>query len=454
MSNQTYYNGDFWQCVTDTNPGETPASEPTKWRKLRIPKEWRRVLAKLTYTGLLELDGQTDKAAEHRELGEEMLDDLVRQAANREEQAKHGGIHTPQGGNVAASVILDDAYRLMRWSEDLSQLEDSQKEDARMSLSTALQEVWDAWWWGSLMLLAEVAMKPVWDASTFYKFDPATFNLATEIPAVYYPATRKYYQPVQPVKGIPPESLVNGAYVLNSQFWAECKDRYAGADVDNTQAYSYGTQLRNPDDGLYYQRSGSIQVTAAGAAEALGIYVPISTNTTALPIFYLGPQNDPSVTVSNGTYFRAVPVWLLTVQDLTPTVVASYTQADATTPNTPDLVRNWTVTTGSAPGPTIATAFVAPACPDPGSWGLLTPFDHILSLNTTVRSVSKQNPTVSHNPENFHFDAVDGGVRVRDWHHNTAWVWSRRVTPIITGDEFDSTATYEATPENEIVFDS
>lgn len=64
--NQCYHNGEFWQCVTGTSAGESPTTAPAKWRRIQIPKEWRWVLARLTYAHLLEMDGQKDKAQAER----------------------------------------------------------------------------------------------------------------------------------------------------------------------------------------------------------------------------------------------------------------------------------------------------------------------------------------------------------------------------------------------------
>jgi hypothetical protein len=65
-NNQCYFNGDFYQCATATNAGESPATAPAKWRRVNIPQDWRWFLTQLTYAHLLELDGQTDKAATTR----------------------------------------------------------------------------------------------------------------------------------------------------------------------------------------------------------------------------------------------------------------------------------------------------------------------------------------------------------------------------------------------------
>lgn len=444
MDNQVYFNGDFWQCVEETSAGESPTTAPTKWRRIRIPSEFRQVLKKLTYANLLELDGQTDKAAVHRGSGESLLDDLVREAANQERTRHSGSVHALQGQTVKASVILDDAYGLMRW--DIEDLEDSEKQDGRRSLSAALQQVWEAWWWGSLMVLETSALRESYSDAEFC--EPGTER--------YFPATQKYYVAIQPVIAIAPARLENGGYVPNSGFWAESKNRYSASDVDNTQAYAWGTQVRNPSDGLFYQRGGSFEVsgTATGLDDPNGVYTitPRDINPGTRVSWWTGSLGPAATQKST---FEISSFWQFIARAVI--VFAKYSDESGTDRVSPDLVESWVINPGdpgSLPGPTISTEFVAPAVPDSGSWGLLTPFDHVLAIARKVRSVSKQNPQVSHNPEAYHIEPVDGGVCVRDWKCGTAWVWSRRVTPILTGDDYESTTTYEATPETDIVFDA
>lgn len=95
MADQCYFtDGEFYQCVTATTAGESPTTAPTKWRRIQIPKDWRWVLAQLTYAHLLEMDGQLDKAnavrARAREGGGQSLEALIRKEANRQ-----GHLHRP-----------------------------------------------------------------------------------------------------------------------------------------------------------------------------------------------------------------------------------------------------------------------------------------------------------------------------------------------------------------------
>lgn len=99
MADQCYFNGNFYQCATATTAGESPATAPSKWRMVQIPKEWRDVLARLTYANLLELDGQKEKAEAERAGAETMerngLQELVRRAANKEQWRERPNVKPP-----------------------------------------------------------------------------------------------------------------------------------------------------------------------------------------------------------------------------------------------------------------------------------------------------------------------------------------------------------------------
>lgn len=88
MPDQCYFNGNYYQCVTATNAGESPATHPAKWRQIQLPKAWRWALAQLTYAELLKMDGQNDKALFARDEATGAQDvgveDLIRKEANRE----------------------------------------------------------------------------------------------------------------------------------------------------------------------------------------------------------------------------------------------------------------------------------------------------------------------------------------------------------------------------------
>ena len=100
MPTQAIYNGDVYQCIVNADVNEGPATEPGKWSRIQIPKQWRRVLARLTYAHLLEIDGQKEKAmAEYREAreGSGGLEDLVRDEAGGEQWRCRPRIETHRG---------------------------------------------------------------------------------------------------------------------------------------------------------------------------------------------------------------------------------------------------------------------------------------------------------------------------------------------------------------------
>jgi hypothetical protein len=344
---------------------------------------------------------------------------------------------------VAASVILDDAYGLMRW--DPADLEDSEKADGRRSLSTALQQVWEAWWWGPLMLLQQLALRPLYVDGVFQSHGTET----------YFAATRKYYLAIQPSIGIPPASLVNGAYATNTGFWAESARCYSGNDVDNTLAYDWGTVVRNPDDGFFYQRGGSLQVSGTNATFANQNY-QVHTFATSNDRVVYWPGTAPSNDYNQASHFLANAPWQFVVVDDTPAIIADYVAGSADPLEfTPDLASGWRAFTGSLPGPTFTRSFVAPAPPDLGHWGLLKTFDPVLTISTRVRTITREQPDRGlWHTHAYHFTAAPGGVRVPEWTCDRAWVASLRVTPVITGNDYDPAQTYTATAPNELTYDA
>ncbi len=144
---------------------------------------------------------------------------------------------------VAASVILDDAYRLIGWDAD--QLDDRERADARMSLSLALQEVWEEWWWDELMTCQQRQFARTYASATTYAAGDF----------VYYPATDKYYQCLQAATGQAPETLSAGVYTVNASYWLEAEESYTGEDYESlTDAAELeaGDVVRYGVNGNYY----------------------------------------------------------------------------------------------------------------------------------------------------------------------------------------------------------
>ena len=473
--NQAYFNGDFWQCVTATNPGESPATAPAKWRRIAIPKTWRQVLAKLAYANLLELDGQTDKAGIHRTAGESKLDDLVRDAANRETEhnPKQGSAFAPQASqSVSAQTVIEDAERLMRW--DLTQLETSEKQDARNAFSMALQQVWEAWWWESLMTFEELALRPTFDfVNQNAIYAPVTSSIVPggSNPEVYFPPTGKYYQALAPTFGnyAPPATLVNGAYVVNSLFWAESQRCYTGADYVDGTVYALATVVRNPLDGRFYQKLDGVAGTGAGSPDANRSYVMIAQVAQPSTTQYESLTNTldgAEVFIERDESLLALGFnWTIFTYNPTTEVETFLYNANAPGVTQAENITNWQTTgtiggqpfVGTLPGPTFTAQGAPPALATLDAapfWGRLTPWVPNVTYSKPVRHVTRQDPRLTHNPGPFEFQTTTDGILVPCLLCGTVWVTARRVTPVVTGDDFDTTATYEATPQDELVFDS
>lgn len=70
-----------------------------------------------------------------------------------------------------------------------------------------------------------------------------------------------------------------------------------------------------------------------------------------------------------------------------------------------------------------------------------------------VRGVSQDDPRSSANPGFYELDVTGDGTRVPGLDVTHPYVWTRRVTPILTGDAFDAEAAYEATAVEDLVYD-
>lgn len=364
--NQVYYNGDFWQCVMDTNAGDSPAATPEKWVKIRIPGKWRFALARLTYANLLRIDGQNDKAAAESSIayGRDRVgvDELIRAEANEEIKGDRVGrrgrsafVNTGKVRPVAASVILDDAYRLIGW--DAEQLDDREKQDARASLSLALQEVWEAWWWRELMVCEQVAFAQPQSAEVI---DGDGYQPEQ---AIYWPLTDWYYVALDnDVTTDPTDADGN-----TNRRWHRFVEQLQPARYDATQTYDAQEQVEW--GGKFFES--------------------ITDN--------VSDEEPPSS--GKTTYWSQIGIWRPTL------------------PYTNDL-------TGELVGP----------C-------------------GPIRSITKYDPRSCANPVCYELDVTETGTRVVGLDVGVPWVWSRRVTPILDGDDFDATATYEAVDSQDLVYD-
>ena len=247
---------------------------------------------------------------------------------------------------IDASVILDDAYRLMNW--DPAQLDSRNKADARAALSQALQEVWEAYWWEDLMQCKSIA--------------PAMKISGLDTADVY-----SLYQ-----------------YLLDAEGILEVTD----------------------------------QINAKPAYGAL--------NATAI---------QWQQTIGSGLH------WEITTYDATrtnPLQVCYYSDEDV---DTPDLVKTWTAyyADGATDVPEIANVPLPVVSP-------------IITGSANVRSISRLNPQSGSNAGKYATIDDTDGVIIVGLDTGRPWVWARRPTPVLTGDPFADTATYEATDETELVF--
>lgn len=71
-----------------------------------------------------------------------------------------------------------------------------------------------------------------------------------------------------------------------------------------------------------------------------------------------------------------------------------------------------------------------------------------------VRKVSKFDPRISANAQEYELDVTGEGTRVIGLDVPLPWVWSRRVTPSIDATDFDAAAAYEATDPEKLVYDA
>lgn len=363
MADQIYFtDGDFYQCVAVTVPGESPTSAPTKWRKIRLLPKWRYAVAQLAYANLLRVDGQNDKAQIERKAAYDRervgLDDLIRAEAHEEEKRRchnRPGMAHPgagHGGYVKASVILDDAYRLINW--DAAQIDARDKADGRFALSQAVQEVWESWWWSQLMICSRV------------QFGPNVNRDSPTVPqwTIYSPSLDKYYTSLTEVSV------------------------YSGPDEEGGQNFPY-YEVYVPNRG---------ELTAWSSVTAYAALVQFSY----AGVNYQTTQDAPAGTLpTDTTYFLPLTDWV---------------------PTLPSMEEGL----------------------NPFGYGPYGP----------IRGVSRFDPRTAANPDFFQLDVIADATRVIGVDVTHPWAWSRRVTPILTGDDFDTATIYEATHHTQLVFDT
>jgi hypothetical protein len=339
---------------------------------------------------------------------------------------------------VTASTILEDAERLLGW--DLTQLETRQNQMARTAFSLALQEVWEAWWWEELMLCQPIP------AATIYS-DATPF---TALQFCYFPASQKYYQALRPTTGNAPAGLNNGAYAVNAAWWAEVAERPAAGDFDATAVYVLGNQARDLVDGQVYQcfvAPPPIIVTGAGYTAVSGINGNYSLLGTLLGHNRYGSANG-YFEIRWVEWFPGFFSWAIGVID--PSGRFSPVYQGLQDAATPDLVVNWWSVDGSYipdpandPAPTVFNGRLAPSL-NAYCWAKTTPFIGRVNLSGTIRSLSAADPRGAMNafPYPFELDVTD--VLIFQITDGAPWVWYRRPTPVITGDDYSDATAYTA----------
>lgn len=335
---------------------------------------------------------------------------------------------------VNASVILDDAYRLIGW--DAAQLETRQKQEARQAMSMALQEIFESWWWQELMLAAQFSGATTYTAA-------ATFAAGT---FCYFPATQKFYQALQTTTGNAPATLASGSYTVNFAFWAVATAVPSAGDVDLTAAYALGDQVRDPDDGLFYQcidASALLVVAGAGVPGFNQDYIAAGT--------YNGQVRYQSEDTFSYIAWDGAVTWQ--IGQFTPNFsnFTPFYDGDTSPGNPPsDPLISWISVDGSGnpdptndPPPTVTSTAMNPHLV-PSKWRVLVPFTPEVLVTGDVRAIGSNDPRNSQNFGAVDFEKTITGYRIPGWDSGVPWVWYRRPVPVLTGDDFDSTLAYTA----------
>lgn len=308
---------------------------------------------------------------------------------------------------IPASIILEDVYRLMGWDPALTVLDPQEVAMARNALSQALQEMWERWWWEQLMQCEQLQL-----AATF-NYDWSSTATYKTGRVVYFAATDSYYIALRPAG--PPALLPGQSYstfgfddglpdtavpvtTITDNFYGWF--RYRGCDVTGH------TTLWNPDmnpslGDLCYWQGNNFQWTR---------------NQGDLP----NDQPNPALIWDPATQIPTAG-WVL-VPPFFPTIPATIiTPVPSHTPFLPGVER---------------TSVQGPA--------------------GELHSVSRSDPRTTVNAERYRTREADdmGGRVILGLDMGLPWVLARRVTPILTGDPYAATQAYDATPAQDLVFDS
>ncbi len=97
MPTQAYFEtdgveGDFYDCIADAAAGESPATNPEKWRRIEIPAAFESFLVARAVSILQLGEGQSDKARAEEKSASLILDELI----YRERNARGGRANRPR----------------------------------------------------------------------------------------------------------------------------------------------------------------------------------------------------------------------------------------------------------------------------------------------------------------------------------------------------------------------
>lgn len=189
---------------------------------------------------------------------------------------------------VAASVILEDAQRMMGWNP--AELDTAETAMSRNALSMALQELWEVWWWETLMVSTQTQF-----AKTMSNTLP-TGGAWTPGLMVYWPQTDKYYLNLFTVDGIGQHTPnpTDASGTTQFQWWMEAYQKDCAPTAwDAAAAYSAGAQVTYQT--VYFS---ALEDQVAGSAPDLTDSTGANTGWAAFQTFvpttpyvdYLGAQ--------------------------------------------------------------------------------------------------------------------------------------------------------------------
>lgn len=300
---------------------------------------------------------------------------------------------------VAASIILEDAERAIDW--DLTNLETRQNQMARNALSLALQEIWESWWWEALMKVTPQKFAADYVGITGASPDGWTYPNGTP---VYFAPTDAYYVNLWPAG---PPALQVGETYADYSYNIEVPDLPVTTITENLYGWSKYKPCIVPQPTLW-----NVTLTPALGDQVFwdGNIFQWIVDQGALPNNVPDPVKIYPNVLQN-------PGWMV-VQPWNPTLPFTL--------QTPD--RN-------------------------------NPFNLIDTLSGTsgpIHTICRLDPRTTPGGRRYHQRVADdaSGVVVLGLDVGMPFVATRRVTPIVTGDDFDTGASYEAASATDLVFDS